>query len=299
LAIRARDVVAKSAWQEELIPCLSRVAPPLEGSVKKLGKIIVVFSSKGGVGKTTIAVNLAMALGERAHSPLVLLDLDLAFGDVAPMIGQVPQVTIHDLLNTAIDQPTIKRAVTEVGSNVSVLPAPVRPEQAEDIHAEHLVRILEVLRESFTYIVIDMAPGYGELNVTALDMSDIILTVCTPDVVTLRTVGQALQLFREGFRYPADKVRLVLNRSGSRTGVNVQDIEAILNNQVVYELPSDGSLPVRSANEGAPLVAKYPNSNLTKAILAMADALIKEDFGNRRGKRGPGKRWGILPSLRR
>lgn len=289
LAIKADELLAVSDWHDQLSSILHRVAVPLAGEAKKSGRVISIFSSKGGAGKTTIAVNLAVSLGQRLHDPIVLVDMDFAFGDVVAMVGRNPQVTIYDLLSTPLDADTIQKALIEVATNVWVLPAPLRPEEAEDIHADHIVKILEALKERYAYVIIDMAPGYDDLNVTALDMSDAILTICTPDVVTLRTIGQAVQLFREGFRYPTDKIRLVLNRSGSRTGIETQDIEAILKSPVVYELPSDGSVPVRAANDGVPLMLKFPSSSLAKAIGRVADILVKEGRDTRR-KRGGAKR---------
>ncbi len=285
LAIHAADVVSRSEWQHELGPAVGRLATSLAGEARKPGRILSVFSSKGGSGKTTTAVNLSVALGMRAREPVVLVDLDVAFGDVAAMVGSTPQVTMYDLRDTEWDSVTVKKALTRIAPNVWILPAPLRPEEAEDIHSEDLVKLLHALKNEFTYVVVDMAPSYDELNVTALDMSDVILTICTPDVVTLRTVGQAIQLFREGFRYSADKVRLVLNRGGSHTGITSKDIHAILKNPVAYEFPSDGWFPVRAANDGVPLVIQYPNSSLAKAIVRVADAFIKEDFGNRRKRR--------------
>lgn len=299
LALKADDLLATVNWQDHLFSTLSRVATPIVGQTRKPGRVISVFSSKGGAGKTTIAVNLAVALGQRVHDPIVLVDMDLAFGDVVAMLGRNPHVTIHDLLSTSLDGTTIQKALIEVATNVWVLPAPLRPEDAEDIQADHIVKILTALKERFSYIVIDMAPGYDELNVTALDMSDTILTVCTPDVVTLRTIGQAIQLFREGFRYAPDKIRLILNRSGSHTGIERQDIEAILKSPVIYELPSDGALPVRAANDGVPLVLKFPSSNLAKAFSRVANTLIKEDRDTRRKRVGGSKRAGRFSLFRK
>ncbi len=276
LQVRAKDFLTRETWQAELMAALDRTAVPLYPRDKKLGQVISVFSSKGGVGKTTIAVNLAVALAERRHEPVAVVDLDLSFGDVAPMLALQPRFDIHDVILSGIDPGVLKAAMMNYASNISVLAAPHTPEEAEDIAPPQLVKILELLREEYAFVVLDLAPGYQETNIMGLDLSDVILTVCTPDVVTLRTVGQALTLFREDFRYPAEKVRLVINRTGSRTGIERSDIAAILKTPQIFELPSAGSMPVRHANQGLPFITQEPNAPLSRALTTMADALADD-----------------------
>jgi pilus assembly protein CpaE len=282
LAVGARDLVDEGTWSKELLLALERVAQPLVGSDRAPGRIITIFSPKGGVGKTTISVNLALALAEKRHEKVILVDLDLAFGDVSLMMGLTPTTTLHELMGQSIDLTRIEHVVTKFASNVFVLPAPLHPEEAEDVHPDDLSVLLLGLKEYYTYVIVDLAPGYDDLNVTALDLSDVVLTVCTPDIVALRTVSQALQLFREGFHYPPRKVRVALNRSGSKTGISVDDVTAILGHPVNYELPSEGTLPVRAANEGVPLMRAEPTCHLSAALDRIADVLVREDVGGRR-----------------
>ncbi|MCY0885228.1 MAG: hypothetical protein OWV35_05010, partial [Firmicutes bacterium] len=152
------------------------------------------------------------------------------------------------------------------GTPAAILPAPLEPQEAEDVRADQVVRILQLLRQHYSYVIIDTAPGYTEVNVAALDFADLILLVCMPDVVTLRTVSQALRLFLEGFRYPKEKVRVVLNRAGSHTGVEAPEIAAALGTPVDYLLPSDGAWPVKASNQGRPLVLLEPHSLFAEAI---------------------------------
>ncbi|WP_242848386.1 AAA family ATPase [Sulfobacillus thermosulfidooxidans] len=284
LAVKAKDFISLESWQQDLAAILSRVATPLEGEVHHDGRVIVVFSSKGGVGKTTLSVNLAIALAKASRQPVALVDLDIQFGDVAPMVGDAPLVTLYDLVKgtTHIDADMVKRALKRVANNVYILAAPNNPEEADDIRADHIVQVLQLLRETHAYVVVDTAPGYTDINVAAFDFSDTILTVCTPDVVTLRTVGQALQVFYDGFHYAKDKVRIVLNRSGSKTGVETTDIAQVLQSPVNYQLPSDGAYPVRAANEGQPLMLQFPESALARAIQNIANELVQETEGRQR-----------------
>lgn len=281
LVVRARDLVPVSRWPAELEQALLRVATPIEGGESPDGRVAVVFSSKGGVGKSTVSLNLAVALAKVSKRPTVLVDLDVQFGDQAAMLGEMPKATIHDLvMEESIDRAKLERVMTTIpGTHVKFLSAPTMPQEAEDIGAEHVVRILQLLKEHYAYVVIDTAPGYSEINVAALDFCDLIFTICTPDVVTIRTVSQALRLFYEGFRYAPEKVRLVMNRAGSRTGVETNDIVKTLDNPIDYQLPSDGLWPVKAANSGRPLVLLNPDSGISRGVTDIARKLVDQYDG--------------------
>lgn len=282
LAVRARDLIGVAQWKDDLPGALARVAQPLEAAhTAPQGRVIVVFSSKGGVGKTTIAVNLAFALSKVSRRQTALVDLDLQFGDVAPLVGDLPRTTLHDLvMEPSIDHGRVDRVMIPVAdTRVKFMAAPLEPQEAEDVRAEHVVRILQLLKEKYGYVIVDTAPGYTEVNVAALDFCDEVLTICTPDVVTVRTVGQALRLFFEGFRYPPGKVRIVLNRAGSRTGVEAQDIARTLDNPIDFQLPSDGAWPVKAANQGKPLMLLNPDSPMAKGLVDMARVLVERTEG--------------------
>lgn len=289
LAIRARDLVGLSTWQQDLATSLPIHAAKTEGGMDEQGRVEVVFSSKGGVGKTTIAVNLALALAKVRKAPVALVDLDLQFGDVATLVGILPQATIYDVVAGdfgQVDRMRLERALINVpGTRVNVLAAPFRPEEADEIHSERVVRVLQLLRETHSFVVVDTGPGYSDVNVSALDFCDEVLTICTPDVVTIRTIGQALRVFREGLRYPDGKVKIILNRAGSKTGVEPQDIEKTLGTKISYQLPSDGSWPVKAANQGRPLQLLNPESLLSRALTEMGQDMVENIYGPSRNVR--------------
>lgn len=289
LAIGAKDLIDRSQWRQELFLTLERVALPIAGE-KREGRVISIFSPKGGVGKTMLSTNLAVSLANKSHDPVVIVDLDLAFGHVAAMFGSAPKATIRDLMDRPLTVQTMMATVTEVVPHVFVLAAPLKPEEVEDIRAEALVPLFQLLRQTFHYVIVDLSPGYDQINVTTLDLSDILLVIATPDVVALRTVSQSIRLFREGFHYDAKKVQLVLNRSGSKTGITAKDVSATLKHPVLYELPTEGSLPTRAANQGIPLLSLDPHCPLSHAIGDMAARLIQEEAGRRNKRRTP-KDW--------
>jgi pilus assembly protein CpaE len=283
LAVRARDMVSVSAVDAELPGALARHAE-VSVSQPQTGKVIVVFSSKGGVGKTTLAVNLSMALNLLSHHEVALVDLDLQFGDVAALLGDLPPGNIHDLaVAPTVDRLSIERVLAKVGNtDVNMLASPALPQESEDIRPELVVRVLQMLKETHAYVVVDTAPGFSDVNVAALDYADYVLTVLTPDVVTIRTIKQALDLFWNGFHYSASKVRLVLNRAGTRSGIEAQDIVGALGTGIFWELPSDGNWPVKAANQGRALMQFQPTSQLAQSIREMARAFIEEHEGHRR-----------------
>lgn len=301
LAIRARDLLPVSSWRDQLEPALLRYAVPLEGPAPKPGQVIVVFSPKGGVGKTTIAVNLAFALDRSSKESVALLDLDLQAGDVAPMVGESPNATLHDLVadpGNLMDTNRMERVMGRVGNTrVKILAAPQNPEDADDVRADHVVRMLQILRHTHAFVVVDTAPGYSEINVAALDFADQVLVICTPDVMTVRKLSQALRLFYEGFRYPSQKIKIVLNRAGSKTGVEVTDIVRTLSHEVAYQLASDGSWPVKAANQGRPLQLLQPDSLLSRGLREIARDMVEAMGGPSRSVRHQEQRRRWLPNL--
>jgi pilus assembly protein CpaE len=288
LEIKAKDLISAVAWPAELLDALERVARPLYLRDRKLGRVLSIFSAKGGVGKTTLAVNIGVALAERSHEPVAIVDLDLAFGDVSAMLALTPRITMHDIVG---DPTKLNQALIPFSANVHVLPAPITPDQAEDITGDVLLTIIQALREDYAFVVLDLAPGYQETNVIGLDVSDTILTLCTPDVVTLRAIGQSLTLFRDEFRYPAEKIRVVLNRTGSKTGIERPDVAAVLKIPNIFELPSAGNMPVRAANQGVPFVTQEPHHPLSRAIMALATELANEEWQKKAKPRRVNRVW--------
>ncbi|PWI59087.1 AAA family ATPase [Sulfoacidibacillus thermotolerans] len=291
LIIHAQDFLDMDNWTVELSATLSRAAVSIQRDPTKEGRVFVVFSSKGGVGKTTLSVNLAIALAKKYRQPVAILDLDVQFGDAAFLVGDTPEMTLYDVIKetTTVNEATISHALKEVTEQVYLLAAPNNPEEAEDITADHVVQILRWLRKRHAFVVVDTTPGYTDINLAAFDFSDAILTICTPDVMTLRTVVQALQVFYNGFHYTKEKIRIVLNRSGSKTGVETSDITRVLQTPISFQLPSDGSYPVEAANEGKPLLLKFPESVLSRSIQYMANELIQEIEGQNQTEKNKGQ----------
>jgi pilus assembly protein CpaE len=233
------------------------------------GKIVTVFSPKGGTGKTVVACNLAVALAAEGRKTL-LVDLDLQFGDVAIMLGLEPERTMHDLVVApgSFDADKISGYATRHGARLDVLPAPLRPEDGELVLDARIAEILEAATHGYDVVVVDTAPFFHGAVLAALDRTDELLLVCVPDVPTMKNVRLTLQTL-ELLSFPADRVKLVLNRASARVGFRAAQVASVLERAVDYELPEDDRVAV-GVNKGAPVVADRRNAPFAQALTALA-----------------------------
>jgi pilus assembly protein CpaE len=238
------------------------------------GKIVTVFSPKGGTGKTVTASNLAAACAKFEGHKTLLLDLDLQFGDAAIMLGLEPEKTIYDLVVAPGELDTEKLAgyTTKHASGLEVLPAPLRPEDAELVTEAKLGRLLEVARESFDVIVVDTSPFFHGPMLATLDRTDELLLLCSLDVPTLKNLRLALQTL-DLLSFPKQRVRIVLNRSNSKVGMKPNEVEGALGMKVRFEVPSDRAVPL-AVNRGNPVVLAEEGADVSKAIKSMAKELF-------------------------
>ncbi len=256
------------------------------------GKIVTVFSPKGGTGKTVTATNLAAACAKFEGRKTLLLDLDLQFGDAAIMLGVEPEKTIYDLVVAPgeLDAEKLAGYTTKHACGLEVLPAPLRPEDAELVTEAKLGRLLEVAREAFDVIVVDTSPFFHGPMLATLDRTDELLLLCSLDVPTLKNLRLALQTL-DLLSFPKQRVRIVLNRSNSKVGMKPNEVEGALGMKVRFEVPSDRAVPL-SVNRGNPVVLAEEGADVSKAIKAMAKELfpaVKEE----------GKKRRLLPALAR
>src|SRR5689334_10059068 len=218
------------------------------------GRIVTVFSPKGGTGKTVTATNLACSLAKHEGRRTLLLDLDLQFGDAAIMLGIEPEKTIYDLVVAPGELDTEKLAgyITKHPSGLDVLPAPLRPEDAELVTEAKLSRLLDVASNSYDAIVVDTSPFFHGPMLATLDRTQELLMVCGMDVPTVKNVRLGLQTL-ELLSFPHDRVKLVLNRSNSNVGIKRAEVERALETKISFDLPSDRAVPL-GVNRGNPVV---------------------------------------------
>jgi pilus assembly protein CpaE len=259
-------------------------------SEKREGKIITVFSPKGGTGKTVIATNLAAALAKEDGRRTLLLDLDLQFGDAAIMLGIEPEKTIFDFVNAPgeLDPDKLAGYTTKHKTGLDILPAPLRPEDAELVTEAKLGRLLEVARACYDVIVVDTSPFFHGPMLATLDQSDDLLLVCGLDVPTIKNVRLSLQTLQL-LSFPVERVRVVLNRANSNVGMKKGEVEAALETKIRFEVPSD-RVPL-AVNRSNPAVLSDPKSDFGRAVREMAKNLLPAkaaENGKRRflGKNG-------------
>jgi pilus assembly protein CpaE len=247
-------------------------APPTSGPTRR-GRIVTVFSPKGGTGKTVTSTNLAAAFAKFEGKRTLLLDLDLQFGDAAIMLGLEPEKTIYDLVVAPgeLDSEKLAGYTTRHPSGLDILPAPVRPEDAELVTESKLSRLLEVARESYDVIVVDTSPFFHGPMLATLDRTDELLLVCGLDVPTLKNVRLALQTL-ELLAFPQNRIRIVLNRANSKVGMKRSEVEGALSVRVRFEVPSDRAVPI-AVNRGNPAVLAESGADFSKAIREMAKGL--------------------------
>jgi pilus assembly protein CpaE len=270
----------------------SRAHAPAAGGSGRHGRIVTVFSPKGGTGKTVTATNLATALAKFEHRKTLLLDLDLQFGDAAIMLGIEPEKTIYDLVVAPGELDTEKLAgyTTKHLSGLDVLPAPLRPEDAELVTEAKLGRLLEVARESYDCIVVDTSPFFHGPMLATLDRTDELLLLSSLDVPTLKNLRLALQTL-ELLSFPKQRIRIVLNRSNSKVGMKQNEVESALGMKVRYEVPSDRAVPL-AVNRGKPVVLDEEGADVSRAIRSMAKNLFPAEEAAKKQRR-------LLPAFAR
>jgi MinD-like ATPase involved in chromosome partitioning or flagellar assembly len=272
LAVGAADVLVLPQTAETLLFALRKAARV--ATVTAAGKVVTVFSPKGGSGKTVLATNLAVAAA-RSGQETLLVDLDLQFGDSALTLAVAPRATISDLAASAgdVDSEKLNAFVsTDPRTGVNVLPAPQRPEEADMIGQAELAAILRAARNAYDAVVIDTGPLFDAAVLAALDHTDQLLLVSNPEVTSLKNVRIGLETIdRLGF--DRERVSLVANRLGSAGGVGHDDIERALDTKIAFELPDDPEVPA-AVNRALPVVVADEDSPFTRAIAELLSSVF-------------------------
>jgi pilus assembly protein CpaE len=259
------------------------------------GRVITVFSPKGGVGKTTMAVNLSVALA-RTRAEVCVVDLDLAFGDVAITMQVIPEHTITEAAASEqdLDYSLLQNLLTRHESGISILAAPTHPEGRDAITASLTRRVIQTLRRHFDYVVIDTPPGFDEQVLGAFDETDEVVVVATLDVPTIKNTKVALETL-DLLRLVPNGRHLLLNRADEEVGLSLANVEEILAMPVSVSLPS--STAVASAtNHGRPIVLSKPDHPVSKALALFARRLAGEQVraGARVGSTAGAARRGLF-----
>ncbi len=237
------------------------------------GMVITIFGAKGGIGKTTIATNLATALVRMTNSNVVLVDMDTRFGDVAIMMDVAVEHSIADLGRRVdeLDRETIKDALTSHHTGVSILPAPLHPTEWRNLTPDHITKIVNLLAQGHDYVVIDTPGTFNEIIAATLELGDIILLMTSMDIASIKDTALALEMLRAA-DVSEDKVKLIINHSTSSNSLREEDVERVLEYDVTWRIPHD--YHVASSNQlGIPIVIAKPYARVSRAVTEMAHAL--------------------------
>jgi pilus assembly protein CpaE len=244
---------------------------------KKAGRIVTLFAPKGGVGRTTLAVNLAVALAGEQRQTVTLVDGSFQFGDVGVLLNLNPKnKSIIDVVADpgAADEELVDTTLISHSTGIKVLLAPPSPEMAELVTVDQIRRIIGRLRATNDFTVIDLWPHFNDVTLALLDASDVILTILTLEISNIKNIRLFLEVADQlGY---ADRIKLVLNRADSAFGIRVADVESSVGRKIDHQVVSDGRTVVYALNRGVPFVWSNSQAPVSEDILKVSRALVAE-----------------------
>ncbi len=292
----ARDYIIKPVQCNELIVAIKRIYYDMEkkrqvqsqDSQPREGSVLTVFSTKGGVGKTTLAINLGACLAVECGFSVALLDLDLQFGDAAVMLNLMPRQTLSDLASefSQLDGELLESYLVKHSSGLHLLAAPSRPEYAELVSAQLVEKTIKLLKERYDYVLIDTPGFFTDPTMVALDYAHQILLILTLELPTLKNIKLGLDVLDS--LHHKDKIKAILNRATPELGICPADAEKSLGMPLTCQIASDGRSVVGAANSGNPFIIGSPQSRAAENLRQLAHLLtqhVNSDNSNKR-KRG-------------
>jgi len=283
----AREFLTAPVVLEDLLKALRRltsrslsgdtgVANPAGPAVES--QVIAIVGSRGGVGCTSLAVNLGTCLAQQSDQCAALVDLDLALGDADVALDLMADYTLADVaLNIErLDMQFLKRSLSKHSSGLSLLPHPVQIEDVNLIRDDNLQRVIGLLRASYNHLVLDLSKAFSPTDVTALNMADVILVVAQLDLTSLRNVVRLL-LSLGNDESLDQKVKIILNRVGSECDISLQKAEETIGKPIYWQIPNDPKSMMESRNQGIPLLTFAPKSKVHQSILGLANALCGKE----------------------
>jgi pilus assembly protein CpaE len=274
----AKEFLTQPIKAEDLAAALQRVSRQRfgnSGGSARGCQIIALTGATGGVGSTSVAVNLGCALAADTNNSVVLLDLDLCLGDADVFLDSIPEYTLSDVAQniTRLDLTLLKRSLTKHDTGLYLLPRPVQLEDARVITNDELARVLGLLKASFTHVIVDTSKGFNSLDMQALSEADSVLLVTQLDLPCLRNVVRLLASFKETGKFD-EKVKIVVNRAGYDTGqISLRKAQETIGREIYWQIPNDYRVMVEVRNNGVPLIQQAPRAAITQSINQLAATL--------------------------
>ena len=264
--------LAEACVRSQELSRSTAVVDPATAPVRR-GRLVTVFASKGGAGKTTVATNLAVVLAAKGRRRVCLLDLDLAFGDVAIAMQLFPSRTIADALSLSrLDSTAVQSLVTEHSPGLEVIAAPVNPGTHESISAALVGDLLDLLTASYDFVVVDTPPAFTEQVLAAFDRTDHFVLPATLDVPSIKNLKLTLETL-DLLSYPRERRHVALNRSDAKVGLSAADVETTLQTSIALHIPSSRAVP-SSMNRGVPITLDEPGHAVSRRLRAFAETTL-------------------------
>src|SRR5262245_7234514 len=285
----AKEFLTQPVVREALLKALQRLhrtrsgeSAQGNGTAKVESQVLAVVGSRGGVGCTSLAVNLGSTLAQQPGHNVALIDLDLALGDADVALDLMPDYTLADVaLNIdRLDMTFLRRSLSKHSSGLSLLPHPVQMEDVGLIREDHLQRLIGLLKASYTHVILDLSKDFSPTDLTALRMSDVVLLVTQLELSCLRNVVRAM-LTLGADETLGNKVRVVLNRVGGETEIPLKKAEETIGKPIFHQIPNDSKAMLESRNAGVPLIQHAPRCKAQQSIAVLAQNLAVKPSGSR------------------
>ncbi len=272
----AREFLHSPIQIEELVGALDRVGAALDGSTRNVSNsIIAVAGASGGVGATSVAINLAVALARNPARSVALIDMDLALGDADVFLDMIPEYTLIDVAQniSRLDLTLLRKSLTKHETGVYLLPRPVQIDDSAQITKEDFRKVLALLKASFSHLVIDLSKSFTELDMTALEAANHIVLITQLDLPCLRNVVRLISSFEthDGMN---EKVRVVVNRTGlDKSHISTAKAEETIDRDIFWRIPNNYAVISECRNNGVPLMQHAPKAAITLSINELAEKL--------------------------
>jgi len=273
--VHERELVRRQ--QLQVAPGATQASSPAAVESTEDHQVLAVFSPKGGAGVTTLATNLALALRRETNQRVALVDANLQFGDIGVLLNLNPKnkSVLDGVEGGEPDRDIIESVMVDHSTGIRVLLAPPSPEGADLVTPAFLRKIVDMLRETHDWVVVDLPSGLNDHTLGVLDAADQVLVVGALEITTIKNVRLFLEV-ADQLDYDRSKIRLVINRSDASQGIRIGDVEASIRRTIDGTIVSDGRLAVLAVNRGVPFVISHPESPLARDVIKLARTLAGE-----------------------